>query len=1245
MVIETLVLTAIADAAIGYLTESGMEKVSEKFLSDSKKRAFGRALSVAIAKLEAEHPEWVLALFDANFFSKEGAPVIAQFLIRDGKPDASELAKLWADSMGLKGEKRTARVRELEPAAADFLQNLAQALKTEPELSELYDSRAFERIAESAEAIHRALGTEKATPGTRYDYLRWLIDRNLYLDPRGISQTQRQVQLRLDTVYVSLRAQREDTPGVVDKRILEKEMAELESQIGNAVVSAEEVEDRREQLLALFQRRHVGPLGGDINETVELHEVVNRHERLVILGDPGSGKTTLLRYLALMHAQALYTGRAETSADLGPARFPILIRIAAYAENGIWKEKSLSDFLAEYYAAHECSKAGLADLLAGELSQGNCLVLLDGLDEIVSADDRRGIVQKIEEFVRRHDKVSNRFIITSRIAGYRNAPLAEPFVHYTVQDMNEEQIRRFLERWCPAVEDAQTPEKSPEARAETARQEMEGILKAVKTSPGVRRLAANPLLLTILALIHRTGASLPEKRIQLYKLAAETLARTWRTTQGVPESALVEETYLTRLLSKLAYWLHINKPTGIATEREVFSVLGEEWARLKRLEWNEDEQDPAIISEIEKFLTAVRVHTGLFVERAPKRYGFMHLTFEEYYVARYLVAHSRKAPGLIRQHLHNPRWEEPILLALGFKGLDYPDEAGELLETAILAQGEEAEELNFKPGEYENLLGRDYLFALRCLADQIPTDPQLVNSLINRMVEELLHQSGHAKFRRYHQALEERLASFKGSDTGALIASALKPALSKADSDARNKAFGYLLTLGEVSQEIMLSILHDENNLIRIKALESLIGAEQQTPEIVEALTILLGDKDASVRTYAARNLVQLKRQSTDSGNILRTLFSDENANIRSEAVWSLEWSEQPSLEIIALLKDLLNDENNNIAVAYKLGEVKQKTPEVIKLLKTLCNHKERNVRYWMVGGLADTEQKTPEVLDLLKDLLRDEDADVRSEATWSIGGLEQKTPEIIELLKNLLRDENKSVRFAAAHGLGQLDYKAPGIIELLKDLLQDEDEDVRSIVVRSIVQVQLQSTNLVEALKLLIRDEDKNIRFAAAQSLEKLEQRTPEIVELMKDLLREEDEDVRGMAALKLLTFGETTTEVQSIIVNYSRSAKNGHNRQQCALALGKISQADEVTVDILIRGLCDDMPDVRNAYVKALAELGRRFPANSKSIAEKLIRATTDPAFAFIHGSGYAGRDHAFDALWLLVVGDTKSGSDDEK
>ena len=68
-------------------------------------------------------------------------------------------------------------------------------------------------------------------------------------------------------------------------------------------------------------------------------------------------------------------------------------------------------------------------------------------------------------------------------------------------------------------------------------------------------------------------------------------------------------------------------------------------------------------------------------------------------------------------------------------GLDSPDDAADLLETAILAESEEAKELRFTPSRYEELLGRDFLFALRCLGDNIPVWPTNLKKLVKRLAD------------------------------------------------------------------------------------------------------------------------------------------------------------------------------------------------------------------------------------------------------------------------------------------------------------------------------------------------------------------------------------------------------------------------------------------------------------------------------------------------------------------------------
>ena len=1218
MPLTEIVLTTVAERTFNYALDQGQSIIEDwvrKMLGlEPKQQAFKRALNKAYKRFEKQYPQWASDLFNASFLENEGAPILAQFLIRDGHPDPSELATCWADSLNIRNpERRTTLVRELEPAATDFLGDLAQELKKEPELSELNDSRAFEQLASDLKAIRHKLDAEQATPGTRRDYLHWLIERNLYLDPRGTFQTQRQVQVRLDEVYISLRAQRDKAPGEVDRRLLEHEMAQLEAKIAHSNLRAEEIEDQREHLLARIESR----LADSIvvaGEVLELAEVVKRHDHLVILGDPGSGKSTLLRYLALKHAQALYDGRSEAGSDLGAVCFPILIRIADYAEHGMPEGKSLSEYLVDYYRMHECPKFGLADLLASELAGGNCSVLLDGLDEIVNADGRRKVVERIEDFIHYHDNRSNRFIITSRIAGYRSAPLGDPFVHYNVQEMDEVQIRRFLERWCSAVEAAQTPDLSPEARDAVARREIDAITKAVQTSPGVHRLAANPLLLRTLALIHRTGAQLPQKRIELYKLAADTLARTWRTAQGVPESALVDDKYLTRLLGKLAYWLHANKSTGIATEQEVYGELGQEWARIKGLTWEED--NPDIESEVKKFLQAVREHTGLFVERAPKRYGFMHLTFEEYYAARFLVARSKGRAKLIRQHLHTPRWEEPILLALGFVGLDSPEDAADLLETAILAEGEEAEALGFTHDKYEELLGRDYLFALHCLGDNIPARPKFIQPLVKRLADELLHQTGSARFQRYRQALNKRLEYLKGSEGASLLLPLLVAALDDTNLYVRQRAAESLVRLGETSDQVksaLFSVLENADSMVRIQTAKRLIRPDQAYDEVVTVILNALRDDDSEVSSVAADGLEQLGEVYDKVLTVLLNDLCNDDHKVRYRAISAFKYLvlKDASHKIVPALLNALDDSNHEVRFEAALS---------FRFLRQ--------------------EQVSQEVLAALLNAMDDENSWVRCAAAESLGALKQVSDKVVITLLNALRDIDPAIRLEAASGLvflRQIRHIVGNMETMLLEALHDENSSVRSLVARNLGALSHASSEVVPTLLIVLRYGELRMRSAAANSLGRLEQASSEVISALLDALYDEEPEVGYQAADSLRRLGQISEEVVAVLFEALHKAESWVVRLNSARLLGQISRSDESAVQALWRGLIDKNYYVCTASAQALAQIGHRFPAAAETIERKFVQAIEDPEFDKLDIiSKRSGRDYAYDGLWLSVVGD---------
>ncbi|MGZ3621821.1 MAG: hypothetical protein ACXWPG_01845 [Ktedonobacteraceae bacterium] len=162
MPLTEIILTTITEKVFSYALDQGQSIVEDwvrkKLNLDPKQQAFKRALNKAYKKFEKKYPQWTDDLFNANFLENEGALILAQFLIRDGNPDPSELATRWSESLNIRNtERRTTLVRELEPAATDFLDYLASELKKEPELSDLNDSRTFEQLASDLKAIRYKL--------------------------------------------------------------------------------------------------------------------------------------------------------------------------------------------------------------------------------------------------------------------------------------------------------------------------------------------------------------------------------------------------------------------------------------------------------------------------------------------------------------------------------------------------------------------------------------------------------------------------------------------------------------------------------------------------------------------------------------------------------------------------------------------------------------------------------------------------------------------------------------------------------------------------------------------------------------------------------------------------------------------------------------------------------------------------------------------------------------------------------
>ena len=492
-------------------------------------------------------------------------------------------------------------------------------------------------------------------------YLAYLVRQYRYLAFKGMGVSDRvPLRLPLMEMYVPLKARIEMPEG---------ETWGHQLRLAGRALSAEEM----------------AAAGNRFSQPQPLVELLQHNAGLIILGDPGAGKTTFLKYLALR----LAAGEGD-ALGVGP-RLPVLLPLSAYAEALARRDVPLHRFMADYYEQLGV-ELPLGPMLDEALARGGVLLMLDGLDEVKEASRRQVVMSRLEQFFTFQSARGNKFLLTSRIVGYKEVrPSTDGLAECTLVDFEDEEIEQFVGKWTQAIERQAQGEANPVA-VQAAQQEQEELLRSIRHNAGVRRLAANPLLLTILALMKRQGILLPERRVELYQKYVETLLKQWNLARGLgrPSDRELDVVETVRTLAPLALWMHETSPGVGLVKREALR------RELERLYEQRGFSDSAGMAR--QLLSDAREHAGLLLERGAGMYGFIHLTFQEYLAA---VALGQKGQQemtpvveALAKHVGDDNWHEVTLLTIGYLGLiQQRDEAATsvLTELMALAPGEPGE--------------------------------------------------------------------------------------------------------------------------------------------------------------------------------------------------------------------------------------------------------------------------------------------------------------------------------------------------------------------------------------------------------------------------------------------------------------------------------------------------------------------------------------------------------------------------
>ena len=384
---------------------------------------------------------------------------------------------------------------------------------------------------------------------------------------------------------------------------------------------------------------------------------------LVITGNPGSGKSTLLKYMALAMAGQQLEDEPVTLDNLTfwphLAYTPLYIELRSLVPTAFPNptDKVTMDKIFGYIKDHilkPFDAVEYMDFLRDQMVDGDVIFMLDGLDEVPDAEDRREQVQDIiSELKKSYSKC--RIIVTSRpYAYYAEDWQRNDFGHVDLVDLEKHRLDQLASQLFHVVI---ADVEQANAQIEAFNQRMDAIPDELKRSP---------LFFTLLASIWLNNSDKPEdERLPtttgaIYRSCVEMLIARWTRKDADGKSMAdiigLTERELRKVLETLAYRVH-GKSNPAGNDEDSDQALfrgGDVMDVLEDLDYERK-------VDARELRDALAQRAGVIYARSPKHYQFAHRSFQEHLSACYLASEGQFPHQIITDVQSSPQLWRNVL--------------------------------------------------------------------------------------------------------------------------------------------------------------------------------------------------------------------------------------------------------------------------------------------------------------------------------------------------------------------------------------------------------------------------------------------------------------------------------------------------------------------------------------------------------------------------------------------------------